>query len=405
MFGKINAAQVLGFPSTKILFFGIFFTAPFRNARFIDFLSIQDILIITRLTVLLLGVASKRNISGRNFLILGTFFLIFCVLQSFLIAVEPVESSINGLKFVLTFFILPFVFINDCQDGSTFNIAIWSFIIGSAISSFASILVSTTSGISKGDRVSGFAGHPVFFGILSGLALSIALVNFPKRRILQVFHLLGIAIVAYALSLSASSTGFSFIVLTFFLIIVRAFFSLHLGRLLRVTTFCLLSLLAFWNLDVFAYSRARLFQTLNPSRGFTTNAVSGTSTLEARIFSVKYGWERILESPIFGNGMDVSGRITDVNLEPHNFFVIGWQSGGLLVLSAMIIFSVFSFKALFSALLKNEFPKIIIILVTWLALLTSPLLYERSVITPLILVICTFLVESKKIRTNSFYNL
>ncbi len=293
MFGNINAVQVLGFPFTKILFFGIFFTAPFRDARFIDFLSIQDILIITRLTVLLLSVANTKSISGSNFLIFGTFFFIFCVLQSFLIAVEPSESSINSLKFVLTFF----------------------------------------------------------------------------------------------------------------LIIVRDFFSLQIGRLLRVTTFCLLSLVAFWNLDVFAYSRTRLFQSLNPSTGFSTNAVSGTSTLEARIFSVKYGWERILDSPIFGNGMDDSGRITDLNLEPHNFFVIGWQSGGLLVLSALIIFSAFSFKALLSALLRNEFPKIIIILVTWLALLTSPLLYERSVITPLILVICTFLVESKKIRTDSFYNL
>jgi hypothetical protein len=400
VFGKLNAAHGVGFSFTKILFYSIFFTAPFRDARIIDFLSIQDILIITRLSILLLSAAEKRSLSGKHFLTLGIIFFIFCVLQSFLTSVDPTESSINSLKFVLTFFLLPVVFINDCQDKSTFNIAIWSFIIGSVISSLASILVSTTSGISNGDRVSGFAGHPVFFGILSGLALSIALVSFPKTLILQIFHVLGIAIVAYALALSASSTGFSFIVLTFFIIMVRDLFSLNIGRLLRITTFCLLSFLAFWNLDVFAFSRARLFQSLNPSAGFSTNAVSGTSTLEARVFSIRYGWERILESPIFGNGMDVSGRITDVNLEPHNFFIIGWQSGGILVLSAMIIFSVFSFKALLSALLKNELPKITIILVTWLALLSSPLLYERSVISPLILVLCTWLVESKKVPIN-----
>ncbi len=400
MFRRLDATHDLGFSFTKILFFGIFLTAPFRDARFIDFLSIQDILIITRLSIMLLGVYGKKSINGRHFLILGIFFFIFCVLQSFLIAVEPIESSINSLKFVLTFFLLPVVFINDCQDRSTFNIAIWCFIIGSVISSLASILVSTTSGISNGDRVSGFAGHPVFFGILSGLALSIALVSFPKTLILQIFHVLGIATIAYALALSASSTGFSFIVLTFFVIIFRDLFSLKIGRLLRITIFCLLSLLAFWNLDIFAYSRARLFQSLNPSTGFSTNAVSGTSTLEARVFSIRYGWEKILESPIFGNGMDVSGRITDVNLEPHNFFIIGWQSGGILVLSVMIIFSFFSFKALLSAVQKNELANIIIILVSWLALLTSPLLYERSVITPLVLVLCTWLVESRRVRTN-----
>ena len=399
MSGRLNVARSSSFSFTKLLFFGIFLTAPFRDARFIDFLSIQDILIITRLSILLIVPDRKKSINGRHFLILGFFFFIFCVLQSFLIAVNPTESSINSLKFVLTFFLLPVVFMNDCQDRSTFNIAIRCFLIGSFISSLASILVSTTSGIPNGDRVSGFAGHPVFFGILSGLALSIALVSFPKTLVLKIFHALGIAVIAYALALSASTTGFSFIVLTFFVIMFRELFSLKIGRMLRITTFCLLSFLAFWNLEVFAYSRARLFQSLNPSTGFSTNAVSGTSTLEARLFSIRYGWNRILESPIFGNGMDFSGRITDVNLEPHNFFIIGWQSGGILVLFVMIIFTFFSLKALLSALTKNQLPEITIILVSWLALVTSPLLYERSVITPLVLVLCAWLVESRSISS------
>lgn len=397
---KQNATTGVEFSFTNFLFFGIFLTAPFRNARFIDFLSIQDIFIITRLSLLFLVAGGTKSRKSLHFLILGTFFLIAFVLQSFLIALNPSESAVNGLKFVLTFFLLPIVFMNDCKDRKTFDIAIWAFIIGSVISSVASIFSSTTSGVSNGERVSGFAGHPVFFGILSGLALSIALVSFPKTLFFQIFHVLGITTVAYALVLSASTTGFSFIALTFFVIMFKNLFSLQIGRFLRNTTFFLISLLAFSKIDFFAYSRSRLYQSLNPSTGFSTNAVSGTSTLESRFLSIKYGWDRVLESPILGNGMDVSGRITEINLEPHNFFIIGWQSGGVLVLSVMLVFSLFSLKALISAFRKKEFREITIILVSWLALLTTPLLYERSVITPLVLVLSTWLVESKRFYTD-----
>lgn len=398
MFKRQPVAENSSFSISRVVFFSIFLTAPFRNARFIEFLSIQDILIILRTAMIITGVNRNKPVIGNNLLIIGGLFSVLHALQSFLVATNPTESTINGLKFTLIFFLLPWVFLNDYQGKSTCVIAMRCFFIGAVLSSTATILANTNEAIFAGDRVSGFAGHPVFLGILLGLALSIGIVSMPKKLTGKIFYMVGFASLAYALALSASSTGFILIGVTFLILALLNVKVFNYRKLLLVIPFGILLVFAFLNLNIFAYSRSRFFQSINPSTGFTTNAVSGTSTLEARLFSIRFGWKKILESPIFGNGMDRTGRNTEINLEAHNLFIIGWQSGGLLVLAVMVVFFGISMKVLFSVIKLHQSLEIVIIILSWLSLLSTPLLYERSVITPLTLVLCAWLIESKKIR-------
>ncbi|MCZ2846587.1 O-antigen ligase family protein [Modestobacter sp. VKM Ac-2978] len=62
------------------------------------------------------------------------------------------------------------------------------------------------------------------------------------------------------------------------------------------------------------------------------------STLEIRLRTWQSAWQRILESPFVGSGLDIiSGGTYDGVTQAHNIFLLYWYQGGLLLLVALLV--------------------------------------------------------------------
>ncbi len=364
---------------------GVFFSCAFRDFRIISFLSPQDIFLLISFFPLYFGWSNSFKGSKLNFYLISAIFLFFLlILNSLLVSENSTESIFNYLKVFVAFVILPLVIRFYVQDFIEIYFLLHAYLFGALIS--CSVTLFLEFGESNNGRASGFTGHPVFFGIMIATCIMIALTmgyRTPKRRILNFIY---IAFLLYSLSLSASSTGLVIILTgTGALLILNLLQGKILTSIGSALSVVLIGILV-WNADFFDYTRSRLLVSLNPQTGFNTSGASGTSTLEARVISVEYGWERIKESPLFGHGLDALGRQTSINLEPHNMIVLAWQAGGIVLLVLSIIFLAISIKYLILAVRKRLALGIVVILATWLGLMTQPLIYERSVLAPLFLV-------------------
>ena len=383
--------------AVRLLMFGVFFTCSFRDVRFISFLSLQDILLFTVLFPLYFGLLESSKRKKLNiYLIISFFILLIFLCQSLMTSISPMESIFNYLKIFVAFALLPsaiWIFVHKIEDS---YLLFLGYLSGVFISCLNSLIFKL--GGSSGSRISGLSGHPVFFGILTATAIVIALSIEYRTKQSKFLSFIPIAVFAYAMVLSASSTGLVIVVSGLAVkILITLMKQKFLSLLITMTTLLTGGILV-WNANFFSYSKARLLLSLDPQSGYSTNQISGISTFEARIFSLKYAWERIQDSPIVGHGLDTQGRVTSIGLEPHNMLFLSWQTGGLLLLALAIFFLHISLKYFILAIkLKFELG-IAVILVTWLGLMTEPLIYERSILAPLFLVFITLNFESVKRR-------
>ena len=371
--------------AASLMMVGVFFTCAFRDLRFISFLSPQDIFLFAALLPLYFGPLESRKRRKLNIYLAASFSLLlifFCA--SLLTSANPIESIFNYLKVYVAFALLPsaiWIFVKKIEDA---YMLFWGYLSGVLISCLSSLLPKISS--SGGSRVSGLSGHPVFFGTLTATAIVIALSIEYKTQRTKFLSFIPIIFFAYGLVLSASSTGLVIVLFGLTVIILMNLFGRKLIATIMTMIIVIIGGILVWNANFFSYSKERFLLSLNPQTGFSTNRISGTSTFEARIYSIKYAWERIQDSPIIGHGLDAEGRLTSIGLEPHNMFILSWQTGGVLLLTLAIFFLYISLKYFVLAIKLKFKLGVVVIIVTWLALMTEPLIYERSILAPLFLV-------------------
>ena len=369
----------------RLLMVGVFFSCSFRDLRFISFLSPQDILLFAALLPLYFGPLESYKRRKLNISLIASFLLLLIFsFQSLLSSANSIESIVNYLKVYVAFVLLPsatWIFVNKMED---ITLLLWGYLSGVLISCLSTLILNL--GVSSGSRFSGLSGHPVFFGSLTATAIVITLsIKYRKKRT-RILSFIPVIFFAYSMVRSASSTGLIIILAGLIVMILLDLFGQKL-----LTTF--LSLVIFipagiliWNANFFSYTKARLLLSLNPQTGFSTNRISGTSTFEARMYSLKYAWERIQDSPVIGHGLDIQGRITSIGLEPHKMCFLSWQTGGVRSLALSTFFLYISFRYFVLAAKLKFSLGIVVIITTWLQLMTQPLIYERSVLSPLFLV-------------------
>jgi O-antigen ligase len=263
------------------------------------------------------------------------------------------------------------------------DLLLYSFISGSTLSCLLTFVFKI--GAASNGRSSGLAGHPVFFGALTATA-SIMTLQVPFQS--QAMKFLRYPIfffLLYSLSLSASSTGFVVVSIGILGLFLKNIFQLKILKAVTGLSIGLIAAIFFMKSSLFELSRKRFSTALHPSSGFSTDATSGTSTFQSRLYSIKSSWVRIQDSPILGHGLDSFGRLTQVQLEPHNIFFLAWQTGGLLLFVIILLFGLISTKYFVIASVERQFLPLILILTGWLVLITEPLIYETSVLAPIYL--------------------
>lgn len=376
----------------RLLMLGVFFACSFRDLRFISFLSPQDVLLFAALLSLYFGSLEsyKRKKLILSQIVSFFLFLIFSF-ESQLSSANPRESITNYLKIYVAFVLLPsaiWIFVNKMED---VTLLFWGYLSGALLSSISTIFLHL--GGPSGSRSSGLSGHPVFFGSLTASAIVVTLSINHRTIRTKVFSLILVIFFALGLFLSASSTGLIIILIGLIVIVLMNLFDQKLLRtILSLITFYFIGFFI-WNANFFSNTKTRFLLSLNPQTGYSTNRISGTSTFEARLYSIKYAWKRIQDSPVIGHGLDTQGRITSIGLEPHNFIILSWQTGGVLLLALSMFFLYVSVRYFVLAINLKFRLGIVVILITWLQLMTQPIIYERSVLAPLFLVIAALNTE------------
>lgn len=396
MFSRVEASETRAVESKLSSFFiaGVFFSCAFRDLRFVSFLAPQDLFLFAAFISLYLNYPPCRSKWKMNqVLLVGIFVCIVFTVFSFLVSRDPIESSFNYAKVFVAFIILPstiWMFVYSFED---ISFLIWSYLSGVLFA--CAITLFFHIGIDSG-RASGLSGHAVFFGMLTSTGIVIALGQSYKNFRVQVLALSVVCLASFALAQSASSTGLVNIAVALLAILIM---NIRQKRFLISIRFWILPVVFFiiaWNSGFLTTAKSRLLISFNPRAGYSSNSISGTSTIEARLYSVRFGWERIKDSLLFGHGLDTLGRSTSIGLEPHNFIVLAWQCGGVLLLFTALTFLFLSMKYFLIFIRKNYTLGVVVWLVTWLELMTEPLIYERSILTPFFLVCIASHIQSFK---------
>lgn len=366
----------------KLTMCGIFFAAAFRQLRILPMMAPSDFLIVFAIFQLLSSSFFRFSGVHARYFLFSLFILCYLVIISVMVSADPNSSIINFIKVFFSFTLLPILIRFYTNSLEKFNELYWSLFCGVILSNFIDSILNQTS---LEVRAPAFTGHPVYNGVLIAISLvGILSFNFESIRYKLLAGFCAMFLI-YALVRTASTTGFAIVAIFCIVYGITKFRLKSLSRTL-ISSVLFLAFFAIFSFSTFfSYVRQRIQLTFNPRSGYSTMPKEGVSTLDARVESLRASWNRIKESPVFGYGLDLDGRSTEINLEPHNIFFLSWQTGGIVMLFISLCFFSFSFKYLLVAIRRKATLEASIIMGVWFALLTGPIIYDRSILAPLFL--------------------
>jgi hypothetical protein len=307
-------------------------------------------------------------------------------LQTLYYSMEKNSSLLGVGKLVFATMVVFYLVVHQTLNFPRENQLVRYFSAGSALAAISAQFNFGSPEVSAGGliRAGGLAGHPVGLAISSGTAIALMLQI--HARVKGKTELLRDSVIiflnAFGLYISVGGTGF---VIALSGILVGFLFSSQ--RIVhKILSFVLLSISGFL-LFGFGFGNSitnRIQGAFFPSHGLSTSSgeLNG-STVEIRLFTWEHGIKRILQHPLLGNGFDESGQFAYGRVATHNYFLLMWQSGGLLafLISLSLLFS--SVGCLIT-LWKNRFifsasqVGAVAIVTTFVGALTSPALYGRQ---------------------------
>jgi len=369
----------------ELLSLSLICALPFyRSVRFVTYASLQDILVI----IIFIWIVLTKFAFYRKYLVLmylAFFITSILVLQTLLVSDDSYGSIVNIMKCVNTYVFLPLVLKYLTREINSHKYAILSYTGSASVSSIISLLFASP-GASSPERVSGYAGDPVIYSILLSFAVCVLLSNFPiilRMSIILRFLLLSLLILEILRTGSGSGLAIVLIAVIAPRIIPR---KAKVSRDSVLVYFGTLMLLAmFWNSVFASKTKDRISTILNPRTSYSTEVRSGQSTIESRLLSFRYAMDQIRESPILGHGFSFDSQLTVLGLQPHNYFVLAWLTGGAILLICTILLSLqFSKVALLSYFRGNTLT-FTILAGGFFALMTQPFLWDTGFFTPLFL--------------------
>ena len=209
------------------------------------------------------------------------------------------------------------------------------FIIGATISGIVSAGQALGGGLAYGNlfqgRAVGLTGHPNDAGGSLCIALIMAIATTTFRgsgrwgwRVAAVFFIAG------GLILSASVTGMLAAIAGTLLLVLRR--DLPLRKLLLTIAATILALAI--GTSVQSRISESTSANVNPLARFAQTTGAGTieqNTLESRLASDRKAWSDVIDSPLFGRGLDDSSAVViGTSLATHNIILGAWRGGGLL---------------------------------------------------------------------------
>jgi hypothetical protein len=370
----------------ELLILSLICALPFyRSIRFVTYLSLEDILVI----IIFIWIVLTKYAFYRRYLVqfFFAFFITFIlVVQTLLVSVDSYGSVVNIMKCVNTYVFLPLVIKYLTREINSRKYAILSYTGSACVSSIISLL-GTSPGIISPGRVSGYAGDPVMYSILLSFAVCILLSNFPIILSISVilrFLLLSLLILEILRTGSGSGLAIILIAVIAQRIMPRKANASRESVLIYFGTLMLFAM--FWNSAFASKTRDRISLILNPRASYATQAGTGQSTIESRLLSIKYAMDQIRESPILGHGFSFDSQLTVLGLQPHNYFILAWLTGGAIFLICTLLLSLQFSKVALLSYFRGDTLTFTILLGAFSALMTEPFLWDTGFFTPLLMV-------------------
>ena len=324
----------------------------------------------------------------RRYLVLicfAFFITLILVLQTLLVSVDAYASIVNIMKCVNAYVFLPLVITYLTREINSHKYAILSYTGSASISSIISLLF-VSPGTSSPGRVSGYSGDPVMYSILLSFAVCILLSNFPiilKMSLILRFLLLSLLILEILRTGSGSGLAMILIAVIAPRIMPR---KTKVSRDSFLVFLGILTLFAiFWNSEFASKTKDRISIILDPRTSYTTQAGAGQSTIESRLLSVRYALEQIIESPILGHGFSFDSQLTVLALQPHNYYVLAWLTGGAIFLICTLLLSFQFLKVALNSYFRGNTLTFTILVGAFFALMTEPFLWDTGFFTPLLM--------------------
>jgi hypothetical protein len=132
----------------------------------------------------------------------------------------------------------------------------------------------------------------------------------------------------------------------------------------------------FWNSAFASKTRDRISLILNPRASYATQAGTGQSTIESRLLSIKYAMDQI----------SFDSQLTVLGLQPHNYFILAWLTGGAIFLICTLLLSLQFSKVALLSYFRGDTLTFTILLGAFSALMTEPFLWDTGFFTPLLMV-------------------
>jgi len=315
------------------------FTLPMLAIRPFGDFTISDVIFIASASVALLPFMMRGRSVRSGLLINGACGL---GLVGGLVAVTRGGSAVAGLLVLVRFLYLWSVWQWQARfllDRAGLNRALNYFLVGSMISVLVAIAQFRYGAAPFGSgavygRAPGLTQHVNDQGGMLAVALALSSSRLIYRRPGRlVIDLLTVSMCGVGLVLSGSVTG---------MLAALAGIAALLVRNASPRT-----ILYGMAVVIMSYVAGTLLQSYSPGGhgvsplerlSLTTGAQGNDqNTLASRLESDRVGLDWISASPYFGRGLDPAVGLTDRKLPVHNFVLLIWAEGGLLLLAAAVI--------------------------------------------------------------------
>jgi hypothetical protein len=303
-----------------------------------------------------------------------------CATLSSYHAEDPGGSRTAVLKVAFGMVLIFLTCLGAVHHPSGYQVLAWSYVAGCLV-----LATSTwTSAHLLGDRAVGFAENPVEVGTLIPVAMGFALFLplSPGRRCLRPL-LLGVLASSFATSLSLTGVVAS--------VCAIGLTAVVFGRITARTPVVVLVAAVGTSFLTRAWGPVRylldkLSLSLQDGRLWDTRPTD--NTVQTRLLTIRWGWERVRLHPILGNGLDDAGRQAVGALETHDVFVLSWQTGGILLVGIMVAMALTNTRALARVRASGAFQGPAChaaTIASWVGALTGPDLYQRPWLLPIML--------------------
>lgn len=245
-------------------------------------------------------------------------------------AVDPESHLVVAVQLVVWAAAGPFALAGlRAHDPRGMGLALRAFLVVQSVSALAAVAQaagSVVGGVAAlYGRSPGLSGHQNILGMFCGVAMIVSLQALRTRR--SAGGLLVLVVNSAALLASGSLTAAVAVVMGLVVLLVTTRVKLRtiIGIVTAATVALWVTTLA--SGETFKSPADRLLQV--------TGQTGQTSTLQIRIETVQYAWDRIVERPLSGWGLDDrSGATFDGLTLTHDVLMRGWYQGGLAGLLA-----------------------------------------------------------------------